>query len=50
MFVITDGRADSHPLGIGERNGLAVQVPDGLSAGERVILHPSDEIAVNQVS
>ncbi len=45
VFVVTDGRARLRPVRIGERNGLAAQVIDGLKAGERVILHPSDEVA-----
>jgi len=45
VFALVDGRARLRPVRIGERNGLAAQVLGGLKAGERVILHPSDEVA-----
>ena len=33
------------PVKVGRRNGTVAQVLEGLRAGERVILHPSDTIA-----
>ena len=33
------------PIATGRRNGLAVQVLEGLEAGDRVIVHPSDRVA-----
>ncbi|WP_347311414.1 efflux RND transporter periplasmic adaptor subunit [Defluviimonas sp. SAOS-178_SWC] len=33
------------PVTIGHRNGTAAEVTEGLSPGDRVILHPSDSIA-----
>jgi HlyD family secretion protein len=42
--VITDGRAQRREVKIGQRNGLAAQVTDGLKPGEQVINHPSDEV------
>lgn len=44
-FVATDGRARLQPLKTGQRNGLAVEVLEGLRAGELVVVHPDDKIA-----
>jgi len=44
-FVAEDGRARLRKLTLGERNGLSARITDGLAAGERVVLHPSDRIA-----
>jgi HlyD family secretion protein len=44
-FVLRDGRARLQRITLGERNDSFAQVLDGLKAGERVILHPSDRIA-----
>lgn len=44
VFVVEDGRARARAVEIGRRNGLEAEVLEGLSAGERVILHPSDRI------
>jgi HlyD family secretion protein len=44
-FVAEDGRARLRPLQTGQRNGLAVQVLEGLRAGEEVVAHPDDKIA-----
>jgi HlyD family secretion protein len=43
-YVVRDGRARVQPLSIGERNASLAQVLDGLQAGDRVILHPSDQV------
>ena len=45
-FVIEGDKAALRPVKVGRRNGTVAQVLDGLRAGERVILHPSDTIAV----
>ncbi|NTW35026.1 MAG: efflux transporter periplasmic adaptor subunit, partial [Syntrophobacteraceae bacterium] len=33
------------PLKTGQRNGLQVQVLEGLQAGENIIAHPDDKIS-----
>ena len=43
-FVIEDGRAHLRRLEIGRVNGREAEVLGGLEAGERVILHPSDQV------
>jgi len=44
VFVVKDGRAELRKIEIGQRNIQAAQVLSGLSEGEQVILHPSDQI------
>ncbi|MDP3196790.1 efflux RND transporter periplasmic adaptor subunit [Tabrizicola sp.] len=41
-YVVRDGRAQVQRITLGERNEDYAQVLDGLAAGDRVILHPSD--------
>lgn len=43
-FVVEGGRARKRELQIGHRNDEIAEVLSGLRAGERVILHPSDEV------
>lgn len=43
-FVSLDGVARQRALRIGHRNTQAAEVLDGLSEGEQVITHPSDQI------
>ncbi len=43
-FVATDGRAQQREIDISHRNDLAAAVESGLTPGEQVILHPSEEI------
>jgi HlyD family secretion protein len=45
VFVVADGRAKLRPIAVGQRNGLQVEVLDGLQAGATVITHPDDKIA-----
>ena len=45
VFVAEDGMARTRTISLGRRNGAVAQVLDGLVAGERVITHPSDDIA-----
>jgi len=45
VFVERDGRAEKRAVEIGMRNGIAAQIVNGLTAGERVVLHPSDRVA-----
>jgi len=44
VFVIEDGKAIERKVGIGQRNGLEAQILEGLQAGERVVMHPGDQI------
>lgn len=44
-FVAEGGRARLTPISLGERNDDFVQVLGGVSAGQEVIVHPSDMIA-----
>ncbi|MEZ5841373.1 MAG: efflux RND transporter periplasmic adaptor subunit [Hyphomicrobiales bacterium] len=43
-FRVENGVAHLVKVSIGERNQREAEVVDGLSAGDRVILHPNDEI------
>lgn len=44
VYAVKDGRAEPVIITIGHRNGRMAEVLTGLSAGDRVILHPSDRI------
>jgi HlyD family secretion protein len=44
VFSITDGRVQVTPVELGARSGLAAQVLSGLSAGDRVVIYPSDNV------
>ncbi|HEY5130206.1 MAG TPA: HlyD family efflux transporter periplasmic adaptor subunit [Bradyrhizobium sp.] len=44
VFSVKDGRASAAIVKIGRRNGRMAEVLSGLSAGDRVVLHPSDRI------
>lgn len=44
VFLLKDGRASRTIVRVGHRNGRIAEVLSGLSAGDRVILHPSDRI------
>lgn len=45
VLVSEDGRARIRTVEVGERNNDSAQVLKGLTAGERVVLHPPDTIA-----
>lgn len=45
VFRAIDGLAVLTPVGLGQRNGMAAEVTEGLQPGDRVILHPADAIA-----
>ncbi|UWU93127.1 efflux RND transporter periplasmic adaptor subunit [Bradyrhizobium sp. CB1015] len=45
VFTDDNGRAKTVPIRIGHRNNRTAEVLSGLSAGDRVVLHPSDRIA-----
>jgi HlyD family secretion protein len=44
-FVVESGRARMRKVEIGHNNGVAAEIVNGLQTGERVILHPSDQVA-----
>ncbi|NNC64707.1 MAG: hypothetical protein HKN84_07965 [Gammaproteobacteria bacterium] len=44
VFVDADGRAELRHVTLGQRSQLEAQVLEGLDAGERVVLHPSDRV------
>jgi len=44
LFVVEDNNARRREVTIGKRNGLIAQIVDGVSAGETVIIHPSDAV------
>jgi HlyD family secretion protein len=48
-YVVRNGRAELAPITLGERNEDFAQVLSGLTAGDRVILHPSDAVAEGKV-
>ena len=43
-FVVENGRAKRRTVTVGQQAGLATQVLSGLRSGERIIVHPSNEI------
>jgi HlyD family secretion protein len=44
VFVVEDGKAHRRAITIGHRNQAEAEVLDGLTAGEEVILHPSNQL------
>ncbi|HRC54734.1 MAG: HlyD family efflux transporter periplasmic adaptor subunit [Myxococcales bacterium] len=44
LFVVTEGKARLREVKLGRRAGRTVQLEAGLTAGEQVILHPSDRV------
>ena len=44
VFIADADRARLRPIRIGQRNGLAAQVLDGLKPGDQVVAHPDDKI------
>ncbi len=44
VFVVEEGAARLRPVTVGKRGALAVQVTEGVSPGELLVLHPSDRI------
>lgn len=45
-YLVRDGRVVLQHISLGERNEDFAQVLEGLQAGDQVILHPSDQVAV----
>lgn len=44
VFAIKDGRARATLVQVGRRNNRVAEVLSGVSAGDRVVLHPSDRV------
>jgi len=44
VFVIQEGKASRRVVEIGRRSGLTAEIVTGLSEGERVITHPSNDL------
>jgi HlyD family secretion protein len=44
VFAEENGRAQVRSVQIGHRNNRMAEVISGLSAGDRVVMHPSDRI------
>ena len=44
IFAIENNRAQRREVKVGQRNGLTAQILNGLKEGEKVIIHPSDEV------
>jgi len=47
VFVVRGGRARLVPVEIGHRNPESVEITSGLEEGDRVIVHPSDQVKAN---
>ena len=45
LFVEQDGRAVLRKVDVGQKNGTFAELRDGVSAGERVVMHPSDRVS-----
>lgn len=44
VFVVEDGEVHQRRVTIGERSSLDVEIREGLTPGERVVLYPSDRL------
>ena len=44
VYAVEDDRAAVRAVTPGRRTGLAVQIEDGLTEGEEVVVHPSDDV------
>jgi HlyD family secretion protein len=45
VFVAQDSKAAFRNIALGQRNGQVVEILSGLEEGEKVVTHPSDDIA-----
>jgi HlyD family secretion protein len=45
VFVARGGRVRSRPVQIGHRNPFEVEITGGLTAGDSVVRHPTDQLA-----
>jgi HlyD family secretion protein len=44
VFRVENGVAQQRKVKVGRQNGLEAEITDGLSEGDQVVLHPSDQI------
>ena len=44
VFTVADGRARLRPVEPGHRTAAEVEILEGIAAGERVVLHPQNEL------
>lgn len=44
VFVDADGEAARRYVEVGRRNGLEAQIVAGLEVGERIVMHPNDQV------
>jgi HlyD family secretion protein len=44
VFRIVDGVVHTQKVKVGRQNGLEAEILEGLSEGDQVVLHPSDQI------
>jgi HlyD family secretion protein len=44
VFVEHDGKASKRKVNLGRRTGLEAEITSGLSAGDRIVVHPGDKI------
>jgi HlyD family secretion protein len=45
VYTVQNGRATLRRVTLGARNGIVAEVSSGLSEGEAVVLHPSDQLS-----
>jgi HlyD family secretion protein len=45
LFLVENGRARQRVVKIGQRTGLVAQILEGVEEGDKVVNHPSDEVA-----
>jgi HlyD family secretion protein len=48
VFVVTRGRAELRSVHVGDQGAAGAQVLDGLRAGDRVVLFPSDQVTTGR--
>lgn len=44
VFLVADGQAKKRVIEVGQRNGLRAQVLAGVVEGERIVVHPDDQV------
>ncbi len=44
VFLVQNGIAHKHKVTVGRQNGLEAEIAKGLSEGDEIVLHPSDQI------
>jgi HlyD family secretion protein len=44
VFLVKDGVAHQQEVEVGRQNGLEAEIKKGLSEGDEIVLHPSDQI------